>query len=190
MTITNKCQKVEKYLRPIKTALKDSNSIQFVGDIDQDDPTCFSDHSILLGYLSEQLLKICDTSRRYEFKIYFRSDKNSGTNLISSLLQMPPISLCSHFEIALCLIEEAQQLPVETISDWLNRKKHDGRIPQEIFMKIYLHEIQNATEMCDHLSKVRFIFIAVWNLIWFFYDNIIKKTRSFLRLGHWGLWFQ
>ena len=160
MTSEKKCEKVKEYLQPIKNALKHSNSIHFAGDIDRDDPTCFSDHSILLSYLSEQLLKICDTSRRYEFKIYFRSDKNSATNFISSLLEMPPIIRCSNFEISLHRIEEAQQLPLETISDWLNRRKTDGRIPQELFMKIWLHKIQNVTEMCDHLLKVSFTFIV------------------------------
>ena len=187
-SIKNKCQQVEKYLRPIKTALKHSNSIRFVANINQNDPTCFSDHSILLSYLSEQLLQICNSSRRYEFLIYFHSDKNAGTNVISSLLKMPPISRCSNLEITLYGIEEALQLPIETISDWLNRKKHDGRIPQEIFMTIYIYEIQNATEMCDHLSKVRFIFIVFLlpKPYFIFYGNIIK-TRSFLRLGHCDL---
>ena len=157
MTITNKCQKIEKYLRPIEPALKHSNSIQFVARINQNDQSCFSDHSVLLSYLSEQLLQICNSSRRYEFKIAFYSDKNSGTNFISSLLQMPAISRCSNFEISLYHIEEAQQLPVENISDWLNRRKIDGQIPQEIFMTIRMYELQNVTEMCgmcDHLSKV------------------------------------
>ena len=163
MKSEKKCRKVAKYLKPIKTASKHSNLIRFDADINQDDQSSFTDHSILLAYLSEQFLQICDTSRRYEFIIYFHSDKNAGagTNLISSLLQMPAISRCSNFEISLYHIEEAQQLPVENISDWLNRRKTDGQIPQEIFMTIRMNEIQNATEMCDHLSKVRFIFIAV-----------------------------
>ena len=154
MTSEKKCEKVKEYLQPIKNALKDSNSIRFVACISQNYPSCFSGHSVLLRYLSEQLLQICNSSRRYEFEIYFCSDKDASSNFISSLLKMPPISRCSYFEITLYRIEEAQQLPVETISDWLNRKKHDGRIPQEIFMTIYIYEIQNATEMCDHLSKV------------------------------------
>ena len=160
MTSEKKCRKVAKYLKPIKTASKHSNSIRFDADINQDGQSSFSDHSILLAYLSKQFLQICDTSRRYEFIIYFHSDKNASTNFISSLLQIPAISQCSNFEITLHRIEEAQKLPVENISDWLNRKKTDGRIPQEIFMKIRMNEIQNATEMCAHLSKVCFILIV------------------------------
>ena len=160
MTTEKKCQKVEKYLQPIKTALKDSNSIRFVACINQDDQSSFNDHSILLNYFSEKLLQICDSSRRYEFEIHFRSDKEAGTNVISSLLQMPPISRCSNLEITLFFIEEKMQLPLETISDWLNERKTDGRILREIFMKLSMREIQNVTEMCDLLSKVRLIFIV------------------------------
>ena len=115
MTSEKKCEKVKEYLQPVKNALKDSKSIRFVGDIDQDDKSSFSDHSVLLGYLSEQLLQICDSSRRYEFQINFYSDKNSCTNVISSLLQMPPISRCSNFDIMLFFTEEAQKLPVEAL---------------------------------------------------------------------------
>ena len=160
MTSEKKCEKVKEYLQPIKNALKDSISIKFFADIKKDDQACFSDHSILLGYLSDQLLQICDSSRRYEFTIIFYSDMNAGPNVISSLLQMLPISRCSRFEISLSCNEEAKQLPIETISDWLNRRKTECGIPQELFMKIWLHEIQNVTEMCDHLSKVRFTFIV------------------------------
>ena len=165
MTITNKCQKVERYLRPIKTALKDSNSIRFVACISQNYPSCFSGHSVLLRYLSEQLLQICNSSRRYEFEIYFCSDKDASSNFISSLLKMPPISRCSYFEITLYHIEEAQKLPVKTISDWLNRKKHNGQIPQEIFMKIRMNEIQNVTEVCDHLSKVTLFLLYFYTIL-------------------------
>ena len=160
MTITNKCQKIEKYLKPIEPALKHSNSIRFDADINRNDKACFSDHSILLSYLDKQLLQICNSSRRYEFKIHFYSDENAGTNVISSLLQLPAISRCSNVDITLYLTEEATQLPVEAISDWLNRVKTDSLIPREIFMEIRVNEIQNVTEMCDHLSKVRFIFIS------------------------------
>ena len=128
MTSEKKCQKVEKYLKAIKTASKHSNTIRFVGEINQNDPTCFTDHSVLLSYLDEQVLQLCNSSRGYEFQIHFHSDsdKDAGTNFISSLLQMPAISRCSNLEITLFFIEEAQQLPVETISDWLNRKKHEA----------------------------------------------------------------
>ena len=159
MTNEKKCEKVKEYLQPIKNALKHSNSIRFVATINQDDQSSFSDHSVLLGYLSEQLLQLCNSSRGYEFLIHFYSDKNAGANIISSLLQMPPISRCSNFKITIYLINgsQAQKLPIETISDWLNRRKTYGRIPQELFMKIHMNEFQNVTEICDHLSKVQFI---------------------------------
>ena len=112
---------------------------------------------------------------------------------------MPPISRCSNLEITLCCIEEAQQLPIETISDWLNRvidgRKTDTRIAQEIFMRIYMREIQNVKEMCDHLSKVRFIFMVfllqfetLFDFLWQY--RVIFMVYSFLLLKCvWDLLF-
>ena len=54
MTSEKKCEKVEKYLQPIKNALKDSNSIQFLAGINQDDQAFFGDHSLLLYYLRSE----------------------------------------------------------------------------------------------------------------------------------------
>ena len=165
--IEDKCQRIEKYMKPIMPALKHTNSIRFVAEINQDNQASFSDHTNLLSYLNEQMKKTFKLCRRYEFVIYyFYSNKNAGANVISSLLQMPPISQCSNFGITLMHFKEERslELPIKTISDWLNPmidgRKTYSRIPQEIFMEIRTQEIQNVTEMCDHLSKVRFIFIA------------------------------
>ena len=55
--IEGKCQKIKKYMHPIKDALKDS--IRFVGRIDQDDRECFRHHSMLLEHL--RVLGLVDT---------------------------------------------------------------------------------------------------------------------------------
>ena len=187
--IKDKCQRIEKYLKPIMPVLEHTNSIRFSVNINQDDQASFSDHTYLLRYLSEQLQHTLNLSH-YEFEIYFWSNRNAGANVISSLLQMPPIRQCSNFEISLWHIEEALELPIKTVSDWLNPmidgRKTYSRIPQEIFMKIRTQEIQNVTELYDHLSKVHFIFIAFLlrsETLFDFYDNTIKIFR-FL---HWGL---
>ena len=59
-SIEEKCRSIENSLQPLKKALKDANSILFDGIIDRDNRTHFSDHSKLLEYLSERLLKICN----------------------------------------------------------------------------------------------------------------------------------
>ena len=153
-----KCGSIESYLQPLKEALKDSISIRFYGIIDRDNQAYFDDHSKLLEYLSEHLLKICNSSREYNFTIFFHSEEaGAGANVIKSIIQMPQICRCSTLRIFLCYA--SQLLPVEAISSWLNRTIGDGRnfiarTPQEIFLRIYASRIRNVEEMCDHLAKV------------------------------------
>ena len=158
-SIEEKCHLIENHLQPINKALKDSKSIQFYGIIDRNDNRNFGDHLSLLNYLSERLLSFYNSSRRYEFEIGFRSDKEGASNVLSSILQAPEISGCTDLCIRLYDLEKAKHLPVQAISNWLNRKMSKGMVqaPQEISLKIYLRKIQNALELCDHLENVRLI---------------------------------
>lgn len=153
--IEGKCQKIKKYMHPIKDALKDS--IRFVGRIDQDDRECFRHHSMLLEHLSGQLLQMFDSSRRYEFIIYFRTDEEAATNVFSSILQIFQIRRCSNLEIQFCDLQQPMQFPVEAISSWLNRQVDAGmEVSGEIFLRIFVTRIQNAVGICDYLETVRF----------------------------------
>ena len=160
-SIEEKCRSGENYLQPLKEALNDSILIRFGGIIDRNDLTKFSDHSKLLDYLSEHLLKICNSSREYDFYISFRTDEaGAGTNVINSIIQMPQICRCSNLRINLCCIPQHVLLPADAISSWLNRPISDGmnfigrRTPKEYFLKIYAARIQNVVEMCDYLVEV------------------------------------
>ena len=163
-SIEGKCRSIENYLQPLEEALKDANFIRFHGAIDRNDPKNFGDQSKLLDYLSEELLKICNSSRGYDFTIYFRAEEaRAGANVINSIIQMPQICRCSNLRIDLWLICLPVLLPVEAISSWLNRSIGDGMnyigrtpTPKEIFVQIYAARIQNVAEMCDHLAKVLF----------------------------------
>ena len=157
----SKSCRFENYLQPLKEALKDSISIQFVGFIDRNNPKDFGDHLKLLEYLSEHFLKICNSSRGYTFSIYLRNEEaEAKTNVLKSIIQMPQICRCSTLRINLCCIPQHVLLPVEAISSWLNRSIGDGmnfigrRTPKEIFLKIHASSIQNVVEMCDHLVEV------------------------------------
>ena len=189
-SIEEKCRSIENYLQPLKEALKDSISIQFYGDIDRNDRTKFSDHSKLLDYLSEHLLKICNSSRGYNFSTYFRTEKaGAATYVINSIIQMPQICRCSHLRFHLCCVPKPVLLPVEAISSWLNRSIHDGmnftcrRTPKEIFLRIYAAKIQNAVEMCAHLAEACLFYYIVLNFLLFtvFYGKIyfVVKLKTF-----------
>ena len=86
--IEEKCQLFGDLLPEIKGALNDSNEIFFGAGINQKDQSEFNDHSTLIGYLRDEFLPICDSSRRYEFFINFDSDQDSGSKVISSILKM------------------------------------------------------------------------------------------------------
>ena len=100
-SIEEKCRSIQKYLQPLKEALKDSTAIRFYGDIYRNDQAYFSDYSKLLEYLSEQLLKICNSSREYDFYISFRTEEADAeeANVVKSIIQMPQICRCSHLRL-------------------------------------------------------------------------------------------
>ena len=132
--------------------------IEIYAFISQDYPNPFNNHSAILDCL--QLLG--DSSRGYKFQMFFCSDANVITNIISSILQMPPVKRCSHVEIDIpCLFGVQKQLPVEEISNWLGISVDDietnDRKPREKYLKIKMHDIQNAREMINHLQMVHFI---------------------------------
>ena len=176
--------------------------IRFGGIIDRNDLTKFSDHSKLLNYLSEELLTIFNSSREYDFTIFFHSEEEAGAgaNVIKSIIQMPQICRCSTLRIFLGYASQPMLLPVEAISSWLNRTIGDwmnyiGRTPtpKEIFLQIYKAGIQNVMEMCDHLVEVC-LFYKVQKMFIFtvfyicgkiyFACKIIQKNRHLTRQRH------
>ena len=187
--IEEKCRSIENYLQPLKEALKDSILIQFHGDIDRNDLTKFSDHSKLLDYLSEELLKICNSSRGYDFYICVRTEEaGAEANVIKSIIQMPQICRCSNLRFDLWRVPQPQPmlLPVDAISGWLNRTNGDGMnfigrtpTPKEIFLQIYANSIENVVEMCDHLVEVCLFYklLKLFNFYNFLFNGKIDLFR-------------
>ena len=147
--------------------------IEFSAIISQHDRNYFNNHSTLIDYFQNQLLSICDSARGYKFRIYFRSDEdeNDITNVISSILQLPTIERCSNVEIEIrCYWEVNKQLPVEVISNWLE-KSVDGmeinsRKQREKLLTIRMRDIQNVQKMIDHLKSVYLLFNRFINYIY------------------------
>ena len=152
--IADKCQLFENHLQVIKPALDSSNLI-FCGDVDEDDPCCFHDHSQVVNYLRNQLLPICKKSRGFELIAYFASDKNAGRYMIASFRQMLQIDCCMNVQIGLFGTNMAK-LPIEEISQWLHRKRSASKISskQVRSLLIYLSQSESTMEMHDHLKKV------------------------------------
>ena len=162
-SLITKCCLFEDCLNLIKPALKDSNEIFLKATIKQDDPNHFSDHSSVVVYLRDRLLPICDSSRRYVFSIWFTSDENSASEVISSILQISQVRSCSHVSIELFGIRDVfARLPVEEISNWLAQNTDDvveiygmRKWKENRFLKIiYSDVISNTQEMWEHLKQV------------------------------------
>ena len=98
-SIGERCQLFGDILPAIKGALNDSNEIHFDAGINQKDQSEFYNHSTLIGYLRDEFLLICDSSRRYKFLIGFDSDQNSSSEVISSILKMPQVVQCPNVDI-------------------------------------------------------------------------------------------
>lgn len=163
LAFEEKCEFIESQLLQFKTFLNDSNMIKFYAIIEQNDHRHFSDHSLLLQYIHNRLIPICNASRGYKFDIGFYSDEYSVRNVIESLLQSTEIKHCTNVDI---VFETHRRwgvqgiLPVEAISSWLGRsadgKENIMQAEKEKLLKIgfYSFHVQNALEMVDHLKMV------------------------------------
>ena len=162
-TLITKCCLFEDCLKSIKPALKDSNKICFDANINQDHPSDFGDHASLVAYLRDRLFPICGSSRRYSFIIASKFDGNFATEIITSILQIPQVRLCSNVFINLLGYCLSIRLPVDDISNWLVPKTDDGvdicgKNGENRFLRIFSYIIPNTQKMWDHLMGVNFNF--------------------------------
>ena len=172
--IEEKYEWIEKHLLPFKSALKDTNWVEFTAGIaDGNDSEhyrmYFVDHVQLLEYIHTRFLQLCTSTRGYKFDIHFFSNRNPSTNITASLLQMDEIKRCTNITIKIYNIVstaiDRMQLPIEEISNWLEYSSTgDGmenivQIQKERFLEIgfCLFTIQNVYEMLEHLKMVHFL---------------------------------
>lgn len=158
-----KCALFISDLRLLNTTAFDNAMICFKGQI-LNYSTCFRTCFQLFDHLHDQLLPIFRSPRGYKFCIdchyphYYSATASEFIALI--LLQLPQINLCPNIEITyLDPTHPPTELPIEVISDWLNRKFDASEIIsrkqlREKFLKIIANRIQNTQEMIDHLIKV------------------------------------
>ena len=163
--IDKKCQMFRKHLQSLKPALNDLNLVRFTGCICEFyfSLSAFKDHFALLKHLRDELLPICDSSRNYEFYILFITDKDSHTNVIESLLQMPQMRR-SNVGIEFNCVYDSQ-LPVETIVQWLNQEPDQNDViyrkkQQEKCLTIKLSSINNILRMCRRSVEVFVEFLS------------------------------
>ena len=162
-SIDEKLQLFQNRLQLFGTALSNLEKIILSADINKNDQSQFRDHSQLLDHFREQVLPICNSSPVYMFHIDFQSDNDGTADFIAQILQLPSINRCRavYFQYK---NETFIQLPVEVISNWLNRNSDDGiggieHGKKRLFLAMNNRiKIQNAAEICDHLKMVMALF--------------------------------
>ena len=130
-------------------------------------PSRSRDHTQFLEHIRTRLLPICNSSRAYKFDISLGS--RSAPDIIASLLQMPEIKCCSNVKIKFEQKRKVHnQLPVEEISNWLERcgdgMEKAAKNKKVRYLSINMDDIQNAHEMIDHLKMVfyKYLFINIF----------------------------
>ena len=160
-----KCRRFQILLQPIKHAINDAK-FEFIGQIYNNNSfRDFTDNSMLLTHLEEEMIPICNACRSYEFKIYFLSDYSSATNVIATILQFGPIDGCSKilFDFRSHLPTEIE-IPVMSIVNWLNHSRSSDTINnngQEKKKRILVIDssaayITNLLALVNGLKKVNF----------------------------------
>ena len=152
--IAEKCESFLGSLPSIKSTLNNSNIINFVCAIDKENPNEFTDHSALLEHI-RQVVSICDSSRGYSFILQYYTGMDIA---IGSILEIPTISRSSTVYISFDDKSTVTQLPVETISTWLNRERNVMDQNQRERTLLLAGSLQDAQtqEMCDFLKQVSF----------------------------------
>ena len=195
--VMEKCEQFQQHLQLVKKALDHSTTIQFDFCINRFEPSCFLGPPQLLNYIRNQLLPNCDLVNTYLFKIDIApdpvntcafgwdvfstsSEESSGgefldtsgiaTEIISSVLQMPPINQCLNVGFLFTGMRQQTSLPENVISTWLQRKS-DGRTHKERTLYINLDErIHNGQEMCIRFKEVMFAYCFLF--FKFFYKTL------------------
>ena len=141
----------------------------------------FCNHRALLFCLESELqANWCTACRGYEFFVEYvysnasslnYTDETDRANLISSILQMPPITRSAHVKFQFDHFNPT--IPAEEITNWLfaTADENVGHKMEAKFLQLKMHCIQNGEEICDQLKKV----ILFYNILILIFDQEIVK---------------
>ena len=122
--------------------------------------------NILLNHIAKDLIPICNNSCSYMFHIednwWALCNSAELSNVFHTILQkLAPITCCSKVGFNLVTSDDESciqtQLPVEIISNWLNRVIDGQKQKLKIEMTI---GISNLSEMVEHIKKVLLFLIG------------------------------
>ena len=116
-------------------------------------------------FVKEELLPFFDCCKRYEFNIERKmTSPKDISDFIASLLQLPLIESSVGIEFNQFYMSfdrpkpgDATSLPIEAISNWLHKPaavESNKAIGEKRSLRINLWNIENMSEMVEHLKKV------------------------------------
>ena len=153
-------------LQPIKQAINEAK-FEFRADVSSTSRLSdFTENSMLLAHLENELLTICNSCRSYKFAIRL-PDNSSATNTITTILQFGPIDGCSKvlfYLSSVFAVFSPTELPVMSIVNWLNRGPNsdtinaNGQVKKERVrvLEINARSISNLLALVNGLKKVNF----------------------------------
>ena len=160
--IAEKCESVKKLLLPLASALNGAK-LEFYGRIYRNDLSDFSDDSMLLAHIGNDLLPICNGCRAYEFHLSFLSEKRAQT-VISSILEMGPAKNCANVKFVILGIDQRTALPVESITNWFFHSVAEERkrkIREKKSLEIRMDGISNGAEIQTRLKEANYGFYFI-----------------------------
>ena len=162
ISIAKKCESFRRHLPSIKATLYDSNGTYF--KIDNKGPSQSIDYSTLLEHI-RNIVSICDSSRGYSFAFGYKM-YSSWYNLIASILEMPAIACSSTVYIVgpIFFYMTLSQLPIEIISNWLNRERNamNQKQRERVLQLNFPVQYSQIQEMYDFLEQVSFLSIYLY----------------------------
>ena len=156
-------------LQPIKHAINGAE-FEFRGNVSSiirsGRLSGFTDNSMLLAHLEEELLPICNACRSYMFDIGCLrvTDTSAVTNTITTILQFGPIYGCSKvlfYLRSIFAVFSPTEIPVMSIANWLNCGPNSDtintneQVKNERILKIVSRaNISNLFALVNFLKKV------------------------------------
>ena len=153
--VAEKCESIRKLLLPLTL---NGAKLEFDGRIDRNDLCDFSDHQMLLAYIANDLLPICNAFRAYEFHLSFMSEQ-SAPIVISSILWMAPVRDCANVKLVILGIDDPTPLPLESITNWFfhnEDRKHKNQNKKSL--EIRMDGILNGAEIQTRLNETNYGF--------------------------------
>lgn len=178
-TIEEKCELFIKHLQHLKPMLICSNFIFNPAVTNEFYPNSFCNYSQIIDHIRNVFNIIGSVIRGFSITLNlhtfilknysqlgtpFSENVDAARSIISTLLMMPPFDQSHHLEIVFAGLHLSIELPIDDISNWLNRSPNKAEIKSENrqakLLEIEVNPTQNLREISNYFVKVCFCSIS------------------------------